>query len=106
MLAVSIGPVILIPALFIGSLLQIKDKNLFNDKWSCSFFVCGIVILINALLQKFFLTNNFQNIWNSDLTILGLANWLPYFWLFWAFQPFLDTELKRKKFVIFLVSGT
>ena len=101
-----ISVLFLIPALIIGSILQIKNKNLFNDKWSCSFFVCGILILINALLQKFFLTNNFQNIWNSDLTILGLANWLPYFWLFWAFQPFLETELKRKKFVIFLVSGT
>lgn len=96
----------LIPALIIGSLLQIRNKELFNDKWSCSFFACGILILINALLQKFFLINNYKDIWNSDLTILGLANWLPCFWVFWAFQPFLETESKRKKFVIFLVSGT
>ena len=101
-----ISVLFLIPALIIGSILQIVDKNLLKDKWSCSFFLCGLLILINALLQKFFLVNNYQNIWNTDLTIVGLANWLPYFWLFWAFQPFLETDSQRKKFIIFLISGT
>lgn len=101
-----ISVLFLIPALIIGSFLQIEDKNLLKDKFSCSFFICGFFILINALLQKFFLINNYQNIWNSDLTISGLANWLPYFWLFWGFQPFLETGSQRKKFIIFLISGT
>ena len=96
----------LIPALIIGSILQIRGKRLLNDKWSCSFFVSGFLILLNALLQKFFLINNFASVWDSNLTLMGLANWLPFFWLFWAFQPFLESASKRKIFVISIISGT
>ena len=101
-----ISVLFLIPTLIIGSILQIREKKLLNDKWSCSFFISGFLILLNALLQKFFLTNNFKEIWDSNLTLVGLANWLPFFWMFWAFQPFLESESKRRKFVICLISGT
>ena len=64
------------------------------------------MIVINATLQKFFLTNNFQEVWGTDLTIIGMANWIPFFWLFWTFQYYLNSSLKRKIFVLTLVSGT
>ncbi len=96
----------LLPSLLIGTIIQIKKKNFFKDNFNISFLLCGIIILSNAFLQRFFLTNNFQEIWSSDLTIIGLGNWIPFFWMFWAFQPFLNSSIKRKKFVYSIVSGT
>tara|TARA_B100000212_G_scaffold317287_1_gene272846 strand:- start:48184 stop:49497 length:1314 start_codon:yes stop_codon:yes gene_type:complete len=96
----------LLPSLVIGGILQTKEKNFFEDKWNLSFLLCGILIIINALLQRFFLTNNFKEIWNADLTLLGMANWIPFFWLFWTFQYYLNSSLKRKRFILLLISGT
>ena len=101
-----IGAIFCLPALIIGAIIQSKKNNFFQDKWNTSFFLCGVLILVNAVLQRFILSNNFNGIWNSDLTILGMVNWIPFFWLFWAFQPFLNSSLKRKKLVQSLISGT
>ena len=35
-----------------------------------------------------------------------MANWIPFFWLFWTFQPFLNSPKKRKHFVKCLIAGT
>ena len=101
-----IGALFLLAALIIGGILQSKENNFFKDKWNCSFFLCGILILINGLLQRFILTNNFKAVWSSDLTILGMANWIPFFWLFWTFQPFLNSPKKRNQFAKCLIAGT
>ena len=51
--------------------------------------------------------NNFDNqIWDPNLSFLGLANWLPFFWLFWALQPFLNNKYKRRNLGLILISGS
>ena len=94
----------LLPAAIIGSLEQ--KKFFLKDKWNYPFLIFGILILISTILQNSILVNNFSEIWDPKLSIIGLGNWLPFIWLFWAFQPYLDSKAKRRKFALVLISGT
>jgi O-antigen ligase len=40
------------------------------------------------------------------LAWVGLANWLPFFWAFWGFQPYLSTPAARLRAGLMLVAGT
>jgi O-antigen ligase len=42
----------------------------------------------------------------AALAWLGLFNWLPFFWAFWAFQPYLACETSRRRVAQWLVAGT
>ena len=98
------GVIFLIPAAIIGF---IKNKeNYFKDKWNISFFSFGILITFSALLQKFFLNNDLNITWDSNLSIFGLGNWIPFILLFWAFQPYLKSNEQRENILRILVSGT
>ncbi|MAO02030.1 MAG: O-antigen polymerase [Flavobacteriales bacterium] len=98
------GVSFLLPAAIMGSFLQ--QKSFFKDKWNYPFLIFGLLILISSLLQNFILTNPYDEIWDPKLSLIGLGNWLPFLWLFWGFQPYLNTRLKREKFALFLTAGT
>ena len=40
------------------------------------------------------------------LAWVGLGNWLPFFWAFWGFQPYLSTPAARRRIALALVAGT
>ena len=63
-------------------------------------------MIISAISHTIF--NQNLSIYNLDssLTWIGLANWIPFFWCFWAFKPFLKSEKKRKICSLILISGT
>ena len=42
----------------------------------------------------------------GSLAWLGLFNWLPFFWCFWGFQPYLITLERRRKCASWLVLGS
>ena len=83
-----------------------NKRNYFSDKWNYPFFIAGLIILFNAILHKNFLINNFEDILDPNLSLIGIFNWLPFFWVFWAFQTYLDSATKRKLFAFSLISGT
>ena len=88
----------------IGSLI---NKNpYFYDKHNLAFFICGLLILISITTHLYGFNNAFSESLDSNLSIVGSLNWLPFFWLFWGFQPYLNSIKKRKKTALFLVSGT
>ena len=99
-----ISSLFLLPSALIGSFLN--NKSYFKDKWNYPFIVLGVLILLISLLQKFVLPNLYDEIWNPMLSIYGMGNWLPFIWLFWAFQPYLDSNSKRKSFALVIISGT
>jgi len=99
-----IAGIFLIPSAIIGSFFN--KKNYFKDFYNLPFLICGILILINSLFQKFLIPNLYENDWNTNLTIAGLANWLPFFWLFWAFDTYVDSKFKRKLIAKTLIFGT
>mgnify|MGYP001312484018 CR=1 FL=1 len=88
----------------IGSFLN--NKNYFNDIWNKLFFSCGILMITNILFQNFFIEDLYTEQLDPKLSFIGLGNWIPYFWLFWSFQIYLDSSSKRKKISLILISGT
>jgi O-antigen ligase len=40
------------------------------------------------------------------LAWVGLGNWLPFFWAFWGFQPYLATAEARRRVGLILVAST
>ena len=98
------GVIFLIPAAIIGFINN--KENYFKDKWNISFFLFGILITFSALLQKFFLNNDLNITLDSNLSIFGLGNWIPFILFFWAFQPYLKSNEQRENIIRILVSGT
>tara|TARA_Y100001978_G_scaffold203056_2_gene226408 strand:- start:45 stop:1355 length:1311 start_codon:yes stop_codon:yes gene_type:complete len=99
-----IGSLFLLPAAIIGSF---KSKtNYFQDGWNISFLIAGLLIIFSTVMQNFFIDNLYQNFWDKNLSVFGLANWIPFFWLFWAFQKYTESKNQRKRVMIFLISGT
>ncbi len=94
----------LIISAFIGCFSH--KENYFKDNWNKSLFLCGILIVISTILQNFILENPYSGIWSPNLSIIGLANWLPFFWLFWCFQPYLNDNSKRRNLGLILISGS
>lgn len=43
---------------------------------------------------------------SGPLAWLGLANWLPFFWAFWGFQPYLSTAAARRRVGLAILVGT
>jgi hypothetical protein len=60
-----------------------------------------ILLLIAALmvLGCFFASSGW-------LAWVGMGNWLPFFWAFWGFQPYLATPAARRRVALMLVAGT
>ena len=99
-----IGVLFLLPAFLISSLSG--NKPFLKDHWNLPFVVFGLLILLSAISQNYFLTNKYDGIWDSKLSLIGLANWIPLIWVFWASQPYLNSKSKRRSFSLILVAGT
>ena len=99
-----IGILFLLPAFIITSLSG--DNSFFKDSWNLPFLIFGLLIFISAISQNYLLTNNYYEIWDSKLSLIGLANWIPFIWVFWASQPYLNSQSKRRSFSLILVAGT
>ena len=99
-----IGSIFLLPAAIVGTFTN--KKSFLKDQWNYSLIIFGLVILISTFLQNFILNNAYSEIWDPRLSFVGLANWLPFIWLFWAFQPFLDSNIKRNYFGLIVIAGS
>ena len=99
-----VGILFLLPASVIGSFLQ--KKSFFKDRWNYSLLSFGGLILLSTFLQNNILLNNFDKIWDPKLSIIGLGNWLPFIWIFWALQPYLNSKQTRLLFSKALLAGS
>ena len=99
-----IGVLFLLPAFIITSLSG--NKVFLKDYWNFPFLLFGLLILISAIFQNYYLTNNYDTIYDTKLSLIGLANWIPSIWVFLASQPYLNSKSKRRTFSLILVAGT
>ena len=99
-----IGILFLLPAFIIAS--HSLNKSFFKDYWNFPFLIFGFLIIISAIFQNYLFTNNYEKIWDAKLSLVGLFNWIPLIWVFWASQPYLNSKLKRRSFSLILVAGT
>ena len=88
----------------IGSFLN--KKNFFADKWNIPLIISAILMLISCLFTSFFNNNEYTNYWDHSLSWIGLLNWLPFFWIFWALQPFLLFPKDRENCAKLLIAGS
>jgi len=101
---ILIGVSFLLPAFVISTLLS--KKSFLKDHWNLPFIIFGLLIILSAILQNYFFKNNFVGIWDSKLSLIGLGNWIPFIWVFWAVQPYLNSKSKRRSFSLVLIAGT
>ena len=99
-----IGISLLLPSFIISSLLS--KKSFFKDSWNLPFSIFGLLIFLSAILQNYFLKNNYIEVWDPKLSLIGLGNWIPFIWVFWAAQPYINSKTKRRSFSLVLVAGT
>ena len=111
----SAGLFLLPSALFLSSILLlissclgcfICEKDYFKCNWNKSFFVCGLLIILSSFTHFFNLTYGYKDLLDPKLSFVGIFNWLPFFWFFYGFQPYLNSKKKRKNSAIILISAT
>ena len=93
---IVIGVLFLLPAFILTTFL--RYKSFFKDHWNLPFLIFGLLILLSAIFQNYYLTNNYDVIYDTKLSLIGLANWIPFIWVFWASQPYLNSKSKRRSF--------
>ena len=87
---------------FTGSLKR-KD-NFFKDKINYPFFMASLLILISSIWLFIFGEPKLQL--SKESLLLGSINWIPFFYVFWAFKKFLATDSLRRRCANLLICGT
>ncbi len=110
-----IGLFLLPSAFVISSLLLLTSviyKNHNNisqylrDKWNYPFIISGLIILLTSFIHVHNYSSH-ESIKLDQINIwIGIFNWLPFFFLFWGFQPFLKTKLLREISAKIIIAGT
>ena len=100
----AIGILFLLPAFAIASISL--NKSFLKDYWNFPFLIFGFLIITSSIFQNYLFTNNYSEIWDTKLSLIGLFNWIPFIWVFWASQPYLNSKSKRRFFSLILVAGT
>ncbi len=82
------------------------SKGYFKDKLNIIFLVAGIFLIISTFIHSNF--NDYLSNYkiNHSLSWIGLANWIPFFFCFWGFQPYLNSKTKRRRTAFALLAGT
>ena len=88
----------------IGSIIH--KQSYFKDNWNKTFFICGFLLIISLSTHIYKINNSYSEVLDANASILGIFNWLPFFWLFWALQPYIDSKRKRKRTALLLIAGT
>ena len=102
--AFSISSLFLLISLIIST---VKLKNTYlNDWWNIPFLLGGICMIISSLVHTFFNIHLLNFDFDSKLTWIGLGNWLPFFWCFWGFEPYIDSLEKRRICGLILITGS
>ena len=89
----------------IASLLTNKN-NYFADKYNFSFFLGGLFLISSAIFHSLGFNVNENYSWNSILSWIGLANWIPFFICFFGFQIYLRSPQERKTASLTFLYGT
>jgi len=83
-----------------------KSKDFFKNKWNYPFLV-SIFLMLGSCTNHFFINSEiYINEWNPIISLAGLANWVPFFFIFWAIEDFIKTATDRKKVILLALSGT
>ena len=91
--SVFIAALFLLKACISGSL--VSRNPYFKDPWNIPFAFGGFLMIIGCI-----------NSYSGWLAWIGLANWIPFFWMFWAIQPYLETSDSRRRIALCMLLGS
>ena len=74
---------------------QGREQPIWHDPWMQPLLLAGLLMLGGACFAQ-----------SGALAWAGLANWLPFFWAYWACRPHLETVKQRRQAAWMLVAGT
>ncbi|MFM8258440.1 MAG: O-antigen ligase family protein, partial [Vulcanococcus sp.] len=97
-----IAALFLLVALILGS--RKRARPWWGDRCNRVLALVGALMLLGAVQVSLpgFALQGYQPV----LAWLGLANWLPLFWGFWGFQPYVLEAAARRRVALCLVAGT
>ena len=88
-----LGSLLLFPALVLGSLG--RERPFWRDPWNAPLLLAGLLMVVGCFRS-----------YSGGLAWAGLANWIPFFWGFWGFQPYVALPSSRRRSSLWLVAGT
>ena len=91
------------------SLLFSKNNNPINylkDKSNKAFIIVTILMIFSCIYNNNFYNPIFIKKEIVNLSWISLINWIPFFWCFWGFQPYLQNHKERKMIAKLLVIGS
>ena len=91
--SVLLASLLFVPALVLGSLR--RECAYWHDRWNWPLLLAGGLMLLGCFSAL-----------RADLAWAGLANWLPLFWGFWGFQPYVAEAGARRRTALWMVAGT
>ena len=84
-----------------------SEINYFQDKSNNIFIISGILLIFTTFINHLYHSgNNILSGYQPLVNWIGILNWIPYFYCFWAFQKYLKTSDLRKNTAISLISGS
>ena len=88
-----LGSLLLFPALLFGSAR--RECPYWRDPWNVPLLVAAGLMILGCFQAD-----------NSGLAWVGLGNWIPFFWGFWGFQPYVSSPQARRRSALWLVAGS
>lgn len=94
--------------LFIISLFFSKNNNpiRFIKEGTNKVFIIITLLMILSCIYNYFDSTNIISKKLEYLPLLSLTNWIPFFWCFWGFEPYLEEHKNREIVAKLLVIGT
>ena len=83
-----------------------RKKLLFQDFYNQILFCISSLMILSCIVQNLFIYQNYNFTIEKHVTWIGLFNWIPFFWIFWAAQGFLKTKKDRNDLSLILTLGT
>tara|TARA_Y100001968_G_scaffold185786_1_gene170139 strand:+ start:2552 stop:3871 length:1320 start_codon:yes stop_codon:yes gene_type:complete len=88
-----LGAVFLLVASILG--VYKRSDSFWSDRWNYPLLIVAVWMIIGCFRA-----------YSGWLAWIGLANWLPLFWFFWSFQPYLRTMQARRSCALWLIAGS
>lgn len=83
----------------------LKNKSsFFKDSFNYPFLVVGIYLIISSIIH--FFDPYLRTLEINHLSLIGVLNWLPFFWFYSEFEIFLSSFKKRVEVInVFLIGS-
>ena len=83
---------LLFPALILGSLG--RERPFWCDPWNAPLLLAGLFMVVGCVRS-----------YSGPLAWVGLGNWIPFFWGFWGFQPYVTLPSSRRRSCLWRLAG-